>query len=128
MDHRNEAARTTMKTNLTASDVRGHEHSLLCLIEDACLDVLLVGARWVISDPEHDDYVLGDGATVDAAVLAALPEALREGYVDRRDIDALLYTADAGFCGTCQGCGEGFGGPSTTCYSCNGTGLGRGDA
>ena len=48
--------------------------------------------------------------------------------VTRRDIDALLYTAGAGFCGTCQGCGEGFGGPSTTCYSCNGTGLERGDA
>ena len=117
-----------MTTNLTASDVRGHEHSSLCLIEDASLDVLPVGLGWAISDPEADGFVLGDGSTVDAAVLAALPVALAEGYVDRRDIDALLHPAGAGFCGTCHGCGEGRGGPHTTCYSCNGTGLERGDA
>ena len=117
-----------MKTNLTASDVRGLEHSILCLIEDASLDVLPVDCGWAVSDPEADGCVLGDGSTVDAAVLAALPVALAEGYLDRADIDALLHTAGAGFCGTCQGCGEGFGGPSTTCYSCNGTGLERGDA
>ena len=37
-----------MKTNLTASDVRGHEHSILCLIEDASLDVLPVGRGWTV--------------------------------------------------------------------------------
>jgi hypothetical protein len=111
-----------MKTNLTASDIRGHEHSLLCLIEDASLDVLPVGRGWAISDPEAAGFVLGDGPTVNAAVLAALPVALAEGYVDRREIDALLDAAEPDTCWRCNGCGEGAT-ERHTCIVCRGSGV-----
>lgn len=114
-----------MKTNLTASDVRGHEHSILCLIEDAFLDVLPVGRGWTVSDA--DGFVLGDGPTVDAAVLAALPVALAEGYVDSREIDALLDGAEPDTCWRCNGCGEGAT-PLHVCIVCRGSGVERGDA
>ena len=111
-----------MQTNLTASDIRGHEHSLLCLIEDADLVVLPVGRGWVVSDPEAAGFVLGDGPTVDAAVLAALPVALAEGYVDRREIDALLDAAEPDACWRCNGCGEGVT-PLHVCPVCRGSGV-----
>jgi hypothetical protein len=114
-----------MKTNLTASDVRGHEHSILCLIEDASLDVLPVGRGWTVSAPDADGFVLGDGPTRDAAVLAALPVALAEGYVDRRDIDALLHSSigdDTIMCWYCDGTGTGSDGRSN-CPRCSGRGY-----
>jgi hypothetical protein len=111
-----------VQTNLTAFDIRGHEHSILCLIEDASLDVLPVGRGWAISDPEAAGFVLGDGPTVDAAVLAALPVALAEGYVDRREIDALLDAAEPDACWRCDGCGEGVT-PLHVCPVCRGSGV-----
>ena len=113
-----------MQTNaITASDLRGIEHRVLCLIEDADLDVLPVGLRWTISDPESAGFVLGDGPTLDAAVLAALPVALAEGYVDRRDIDALLHSVEEGpaMCFYCDGTGAS-GDGRHDCPRCSGRG------
>lgn len=104
-------------------DITGIEHEVLCLLEDAELDVLPVGAKWTVSDPEAAGYVLGDGPTLYDAVAAALPIALAEYYIDRREIAALLDSSEPGLCGVCRGCGEGRGGPHTTCYACRGTGI-----
>lgn len=102
----------------------------LRLLEDADLDVLPAGRAWTIVDNGNLDGVeIARGATLAAAVDAALPVALRDGYVMPADLAAL--DADDGplACRVCRGCGEGAH-ERAVCSHCRGTGTEptRGDA
>lgn len=64
---------------------------LLRLIEAADLDILPVGTDWVISDPEQpsETALIAHGPTLADAIVAAVPVALDDCYLARRDVEAL---------------------------------------
>ena len=78
----------------------------LRLLEAADLDVIPSAAGWVISDPEQPaaSALIATGATLAAAIDAALPVALAESYVTAAAVDALDGPAEPGPCGACNGC------------------------
>lgn len=99
---------------------------VLRLVEAADLDVLPVGAEWVISDPEQPDAtaLIAHGPTLAAALVAAVPVALADGYVTAADVEALDGPAEPGVCWRCDGSGEGVT-PLHVCHVCRGSGRAR---
>lgn len=64
---------------------------LLRLIEAADLDVLPVGADWVISDPEQpsETALIARASTLADALVAAVPVGLADCYLRESDVEAL---------------------------------------
>jgi len=60
--------------------------------------------------------------TLAAAIDAALPVALADGYLDAEDVELLDGPAEPGHCGWCSGTGEGAT-ERHTCYACRGSGV-----
>lgn len=87
----------------------------LRLLEDADLSPLPAGRAWSIVDTGGDaPVVLATGATLAAAVDAALPVALAWGAVTAAQVDALDDAADD----TCPTCGD----AGVWCPTCLGSG------
>lgn len=98
----------------------------LHLLETADLDVLPTLTGWVITDPEQPaaTALIATGDTLAAAIDAALPVALADGYVTADAVEALDGPAEPGYCGWCSGTGEGVT-PLHVCYACRGSGVER---
>ena len=98
----------------------------LRLLEAADLDVLPTLTGWVISDPEQPaaSALIATGATLAAAIDAALPVAIAESYVTAADVEALDGPAEPGVCWRCDGSGEGVT-PLHVCHVCRGSGRAR---
>lgn len=88
----------------------------LRLLEDADLTLLPAGRGWSVTDDGGDaPVVLATGATLAAAVDAALPVALAWGAVTAAQVDALDDAADDDTCPTCGDAG-------VWCPACLGSG------
>lgn len=100
--------------------------AVLRLLEAADLDVLPSAAGWVISDPEQPvaSALIATGDTLAAAIDAALPVALAEGYVTAAAVEALDGPAEPGECWRCDGSGEGAT-ERHVCIACRGSGSER---
>ena len=100
--------------------------AVLRLLEAADLDVIPSAAGWVISDPEQPaaSALIATGATLAAAIDAALPVALAESYVRAAAVEALDGPAEPGVCWRCDGSGEGVT-PLHVCHVCRGSGRAR---
>ena len=98
----------------------------LRLLEAADLDVIPSAAGWSISDPEQPtaSALIATGATLAAAIDAALPVAIAESYVTAADVEALDGPAEPGVCWRCDGSGEGVT-PLHVCHVCRGSGRAR---
>jgi hypothetical protein len=101
----------------------------LHLLEAADLDVLPTLTGWVITDPEQPaaTALIASGATLAAAIDAALPVALADHYVTAAAVEALDGPAEPGYCGWCSGTGEGAT-PLHVCCACRGSGVERVEA
>ncbi len=93
----------------------------LRLLEDAGLDVLPSGRAWQVIDGGD---LMAEGATLDAAVTAALPLAADAGMVARADVVALDESDAPDYCGWCAGSGEGAS-ERHVCRHCDGSGTAR---
>ena len=98
----------------------------LHLLEAADLDVLPTLTGWVITDPEQPaaTALLGRGPTLAAAIDAALPVALADGYLTAAAVELLDGPAEPDECWRCNGCGEGAT-PLHVCPVCRGSGSAR---
>jgi hypothetical protein len=96
----------------------------LRLLEAADLAVLPTLTGWAITDPEQPaaTALIAEGETLAAAIDAALPVALADGYVTAEDVELLDGPAEPGYCGWCSGTGEGVT-PLHVCYACRGSGV-----
>ena len=96
----------------------------LHLLETADLDVVPTRTGWAITDPEQPatTALIAEGATLAAAIDAALPVALADGYVTADAVELLDGPAEPGYCGWCSGTGEG-GTPLQVCCACRGSGV-----
>ena len=96
----------------------------LRILEAAGLAVAPTLAGWAITDPGQPDAtaLIAEGETLAAAIDAALPVALADGYLDAEDVEALDGPAEPGHCGWCSGTGEGVT-PLHVCYACRGSGV-----
>ena len=108
-----------MQTTLTP-----YRLAALHLLETADLDVLPTLFGWAITDPEQPaaTALIATGETLAAAIDAALPVALADGYVTAEDVELLDGPAEPGYCGWCSGTGEGVT-PLHVCYACRGSGV-----
>lgn len=98
----------------------------LHLLESADLDVLPTLFGWTITDPEQPaaTALIASGDTLAAAIDAALPVALADGYLTAAAVELLDGPAEPGYCGWCSGTGEGAT-PLHVCYACRGSGVER---
>jgi hypothetical protein len=96
----------------------------LRILEAAGLAVAPTLAGWAITDPGQPDAtaLIAEGETLAAAIDAALPVALADGYLDAEDIDLLDGPAEPDACWRCNGCGEGAT-EHSTCMVCRGSGV-----
>ena len=96
----------------------------LHLLESADLDVLPTLSGWAITDPEQPaaTALIASGATLAAAIDAALPVALADHYVTAAAVEALDGPAEPDECWRCNGCGEGST-PLHVCIVCRGSGV-----
>jgi hypothetical protein len=96
----------------------------LRLLETADLDVLPTLFGWSITDPEQPaaTALIATGETLAAAIDAALPVALADGYVLAEDVELLDGPAEPDACWRCNGCGEGAT-ERHTCIVCRGSGV-----
>ena len=94
---------------------------VLRALEAADLDVLPIDGAWWITDPEQPaaTSLIGCGATLAAALDAAWPVALADGYVTAPD-----EAAEPGHCGWCSGTGTGAS-DRHVCRGCGGSGSER---
>ena len=101
----------------------------LRLLEAADLDVAPTVTGWAITDPEQPatTALISEGATLAAAIDAALAVALDDGYLTAAAVELLDGPAEPGYCGWCSGTGEGAT-PLHVCCACRGSGVERGDA
>jgi hypothetical protein len=74
------------------------------------------------TSPRTATALIASGETLAAAIDAALPVALVDGYVTAEDVDLLDGPAEPGYCGWCSGTGEGVT-PLHVCYACRGSGV-----
>ena len=114
---------------LTVAALTPYRLAALHLLESADLDVVPTRTGWAITDPEQPatTALIAEGATLAAAIDAALPVALADGYVTAAAVDLLDGPAEPGYCGWCAGTGEGAT-PLHVCCACRGSGVERGDA
>ena len=114
---------------LTVAALTPYRLAALHLLESADLDVVPTRTGWAITDPEQPatTALIAEGATLAAAIDAALPVALADGYVTAAAGDLLDGPAEPGYCGWCAGTGEGAT-PLHVCCACRGSGVERGDA
>ena len=98
----------------------------LHLLETADLDVLPTLFGWTITDPEQPaaTALIAEGATLAAAIDAALPVALADGYLTAAAVELLDGPAEPDECWRCNGCGEGAT-PLHVCPVCRGSGSAR---
>ena len=98
----------------------------LHLLETADLDVLPTIFGWTITDPEQPaaTALIATGDTLAAAIDAALPVALADGYVTADAVELLDGPAEPDECWRCNGCGEGAT-PLHVCPVCRGSGSAR---
>jgi len=95
----------------------------LRLLEDADLVADPTPSGWSIVDITMAAVgVLATGATLAAAIDAAMPVALAEHYVTAADVAALDGPAEPGHCGACDGSGEGAT-ERHACRACRGSGC-----
>ena len=98
----------------------------LHLLEAADLVVAPTLAGWSVADPEQPatTALIASGDTLAAAIDAALPVALADGYVTAAAVDLLDGPAEPDECWRCNGCGEGST-PLHVCPVCRGSGSAR---
>jgi len=96
----------------------------LRLLEAADLVVAPSLTGWAITDPEQPaaTALIASGETLAAAIDAALPVALADGYVLAEDVELLDGPAEPDVCWRCNGCGEGVT-PLHVCPVCRGSGV-----
>jgi hypothetical protein len=96
----------------------------LRILEAAGLAVAPTLAGWAITDPGQPaaTALIASGETLAAAIDAALPVALADGYLDAEDVEALDGPAEPDACWRCNGCGEGAT-EHSTCMVCCGSGV-----
>ena len=96
----------------------------LHLLETADLVVESTLTGWSVADPEQPaaTALIASGATLAAAIDAALPVALADGYVTAAAVEELDGPAEPGYCGWCSGTGEGAT-ERHTCTACRGSGV-----
>jgi hypothetical protein len=96
----------------------------LRLLEAADLAVLPTLTGWAITDPEQPaaTALIASGDTLAAAIDAALPVALADGYVLAEDVELLDGPAEPGHCGWCAGTGTGVS-DRHVCRGCGGSGV-----
>jgi hypothetical protein len=96
----------------------------LHLLETADLVVESTLAGWAITDPEQPaaTALIASGDTLAAAIDAALPVALADGYLAATAVEELDGPAEPGVCWRCNGCGEGAT-ERHTCTACRGSGV-----
>ena len=96
----------------------------LRILEAAGLAVAPTLVGWAITDPGQPiaTALIAAGETLAAAIDAALPVALADGYLDAEDVEALDGPAEPGHCGWCSGTGEGAT-ERHSCYACGGSGV-----
>ena len=96
----------------------------LRILEAAGLAVAPTLVGWAITDPAQPDAtaLIAAGETLAAAIDAALPVALADGYLDAEGVEALDGPAEPDACWRCNGCGEGAT-ERHSCYACGGSGV-----
>jgi hypothetical protein len=96
----------------------------LHLLETADLVVAPTLAGWSVTDPEQPatTALIAEGATLAAAIDAALPVALADGYLTAAAVEELDGPAEPGYCGWCSGTGEGAT-ERHVCTACRGSGV-----
>ena len=111
---------------LTVAALTPYRLAALHLLESADLDVVPTRTGWAITDPEQPatTALIAEGATLAAAIDAALPVALADGYVTAAAVDLLDGPAEPDECWRCNGCGEGST-PLHVCPVCRGSGSAR---
>ena len=98
----------------------------LHLLESADLVVAPTLAGWSVADPEQPaaTALIASGATLAAAIDAALPVALADGYLSAAAVEELDGPAEPDACWRCNGCGEGAT-ERHVCSVCRGSGSAR---
>ena len=111
---------------LTVAALTPYRLAALHLLESADLDVVPTRTGWAITDPEQPaaTALIASGDTLAAAIDAALPVALADGYVTAAAVDLLDGPAEPDECWRCNGCGEGST-PLHVCPVCRGSGSAR---
>ena len=109
---------------LTVAALTPYRLAALHLLESADLDVVPTRTGWAITDPEQPSAtaLFASGDTLAAAIDAALPVALADGYLSAAAVEELDGPAEPDTCWRCNGCGEG----ATelhTCIVCRGSGV-----
>ena len=109
---------------LTVAALTPYRLAALHLLEAADLDVLPTLSGWAITDPEQPaaTALIASGDTLAAAIDAALPVALADGYLTAAAVELLDGPAEPGYCGWCSGTGEGVT-PLHVCCACRGSGV-----
>ena len=109
---------------LTVAALTPYRLAALHLLEAADLVVAPTLAGWSVADPEQPaaTALIASGATLAAAIDAALPVALADGYLSAAAVEELDGPAEPGVCWRCDGSGEGAT-ERHTCTACRGSGV-----
>jgi hypothetical protein len=109
---------------LTVAALTPYRLAALHLLETADLDVVPTRTGWAITDPEQPaaTALIASGDTLAAAIDAALPVALADGYLTAAAVELLDGPAEPDECWRCNGCGEGAT-ERHTCTACRGSGV-----